>query len=342
MRALFLDAPGSLSLREIPTPAPGPGDLLVRVEAATTCGTDLKAWRRGHPQIPMPGPFGHEWAGTVVGTGEGAKFHVGDGIMGAHSAPCGECLWCRRGQPNLCGSIMATKVLGSYAETLLIPRRIAETNVYPKPEGLPWAEAALVEPLACAVQGVLELKKAGAYLEDGARALVIGPGAIGLIFVALLRREGVAVDLAGRNPERLAVGASLGATPMSLDDAPRAVYDMVIEATGQVEIWERSVDFARRGGHVLLFGGPPGGTRASFDTHRLHYDQITLLSPFHFGPEAVRLAAEALPHLGLGVLVTGDRRLEEAEAVFADLDAGRGLKYAFRPNARRQNVGTGE
>lgn len=332
MRALFLEGPGSLSLRDVAAPEPGSGDLLVRVEAATTCGTDLKAWRRGHPQIPMPGPFGHEWAGTVIATGEGAKFHVGDEVMGAHSAPCGECLWCLRGQPNLCESIMATKVLGSYAEELLIPRRIAETNVYPKPEGLPWAEAALLEPLACAVQGVLELRKAGAYLGEGARALLIGPGAIGLMFVALLRREGIAVDLAGRNPERLRVGETLGARAMSLDDAPKNACDVVIEATGGVEIWERSVDFARRGGHVLLFGGPPGGTRAGFDTHRLHYDQITLLSPFHFGPEAVRLAAEALPGLGLGVLVSGDRRLEEAEAVFADLDAGRGLKYAFRPN----------
>ncbi len=332
MRAVLLEAPGVLRLAEREIPEPGPGDLLVRVEAATTCGTDLKAWRRGHPQIPMPGPFGHEWAGTVLAAGEGAKFSPGDEVMGVHSAPCGYCPPCRRGQENLCETIMATKVLGSYAERLLIPKRIADVNVYAKPAGLPWAEAALLEPLACAVQGVLELKKAGAWLGEGARALVIGPGAIGLMFVALLRRDGVAVDLAGRNPERLAVGEGFGARAMGLGEVPTGAYDVVVEATGTVEIWERSVDFPRRGGHVLLFGGPPGGARASFDTHRLHYDQITLLSPFHFGREAVRLAAEALPELGLGALVSGERTLEEMDATFRDLEAGRGLKYAVRPD----------
>ena len=331
VRALILDAPGRLSVIERDLDSPGLGGLLVRVEAATTCGTDLKAWRRGHPQIPMPGPFGHEWAGTVIEAGEGAKFAPGDAVMGVHSALCGQCLWCTRGQENLCESIMATKVLGAYAETLLIPKRVADVNVYAKPDALPFAEAALLEPLACAVQGLIELRKVGAYLGSDARVLVIGPGAIGLMFVAVLRREGITVDLAGRNPVRLVVGAGLGATSLALDDARRD-YDVVIEATGQVEIWERSVEFVRRGGHVTLFGGPPGGTRASFDTHRLHYDQITLLSPFHFGTEAVRLAAEALPELGLGVLISGERTLDEMDATFRDLEAGRGLKYVVRPS----------
>lgn len=331
MRALFLNGPGQLEVVERDLGLPGPGELLLRVEAATTCGTDLKAWRRGHPQIPMPGPFGHEWAGIVVAAGEGAKFKAGDAVMGVHSAPCGHCLWCTRGQENLCESIMATKVLGSYAQMLKVPQRIADVNVYPKPRELPFAEAAMIEPLACAVQGVLELKKGGAWFGEGSRALVIGPGAIGLMFVALLRREGVNVDLAGRNKERLAVGERLGAHVLSLDDA-RTDYDIVIEATGQVEIWERSVDFSRRGGYVMLFGGPPGGTRASFDTHRLHYDQITLLSPFHFGTAAVRGAAEALPGLGLHELLSGDRTLDEMDATFKDLDEGKGVKYVIRPN----------
>lgn len=330
MRALILEAPGQLAIVERDPGLPGPGELLLRVEAATTCGTDLKAWRRGHPQIPMPGPFGHEWAGIVVAAGEGAKFRAGDALMGVHSAPCGHCLWCTRGQENLCESIMATKVLGAYAQMLLVPKRIANVNVYAKPRELPFAEAAMLEPLACAVQGMIELRKAGAWLGDGSRALVIGPGAIGLMFVSLLRRAGIRVDLAGRNAMRLAVGERLGATPLALDEARRD-YDVVIEATGQVEIWERSVDFSRRGGHVMLFGGPPGGTRASFDTYRLHYDGITLLSPFHFGTQAVREAAESLPHLGLGVLLSGDRTLDQMDATFRDLEAGKGIKYVVRP-----------
>lgn len=333
MRSLFLEAPGQIALRETDVPEPGPGELLVRVKAATTCGTDLKAYRRGHPKIPMPGPFGHEYAGVVEAVGEGAAFRPGEDVMGVHSAPCQRCFWCLRGQENLCDSIMETMVLGSFAEYLLIPERIARLNVFEKPASLPFVQASLLEPLASVAQGVLELQKMG-VLPGVENALVIGPGAIGLMWLAALRAEGVSqVTVAGRNPERLAVAERMGARvePASAIPPLEPGYDLVVEATGQVAIWESSVDHARRGGTVVLFGGPPGGSRASFDTHRLHYDQIALLSPFHFGTAAVRLSHEWLTTLDFSLLVTAERSLEEAEATFADLEAGRGIKYAFVP-----------
>lgn len=333
MRSLFLEAPGRLSLRDVELPQPGPGELLVRVKAATTCGTDLKAFRRGHPKIPMPGPFGHEYAGVVERVGEGAPFREGEAVMGVHSAPCQRCFWCLRGQENLCDSIMETMVLGSFAEVLLIPERIARLNVFEKPDALPFARASLLEPLASVAQGVLELRKTG-VLPGVENALVIGPGAIGLMWLAALRAEGIAnVTVAGRNPERLAVAERMGARVERADAIPPLDpgYDLVVECTGQVSVWESSVDHTRRGGMVVLFGGPPGGTRASFDTHRLHYDQITLLSPFHFGTAAVRLSREWLLSLDFSPLITAERSLEEAEATFADLEAGRGIKYVFTP-----------
>ena len=333
MRSLFLEAPGRLALRETAVPEPAEGELLIRVKAATTCGTDLKAFRRGHPKIPMPGPFGHEYAGTVEAAGEGALFREGEAVMGVHSAPCQRCFWCLRGQENLCDSIMETMVLGSFAEFLLIPERIARLNVFDKPDGLPFAQASLLEPLASVAQGALELRRTG-VLPGVESALVIGPGAIGLMWMMALRAEGVArVTVAGRNPERLATAERMGARIESADAIPPLDpgYDLVVEATGQVAVWESSVDHARRGGTVVLFGGPPGGTRAAFDTHRLHYDQISLLSPFHFGTEAVRLSREWLLSLDFSPLVTAERPLEEAAATFADLEAGRGIKYAFVP-----------
>ncbi|HLK16454.1 MAG TPA: alcohol dehydrogenase catalytic domain-containing protein [Fimbriimonadaceae bacterium] len=331
MRALYLNAPRELSLAEVPTPELGPGDMLLRVRAATTCGTDLKAFRRGHPQIPMPGPFGHEYSGVVEAASGDAPFSVGDAVMGVHSGPCQTCYWCRNGQENLCESIMETKVLGSFAEFLLIPARIARLNVFRKPEGLPFEQAALLEPLACVAQGMLELEPSA--LE---RVLVIGPGAIGLMFVAALRAVGVSdVTLAGRNRERLAVGERFGARTATMEEArdPGRGYDAVIECTGAPEVWEHSVDFVRRGGRVMLFGGLPSGTRVSWDAGRLHYDQITLLSPFHFGTEAVRLAHKWLVVNGIDLseLISGERSLSEADAVFAALEAGEGIKYVFKP-----------
>jgi L-iditol 2-dehydrogenase len=227
---------------------------------------------------------------------------------------------------------MATKVLGSYAEYLLVPERIARLNVFLKPPTLSFEVASLLEPLSCVAEGLRGLR-----LSPHSSVLVIGPGAIGLMFVAALRLLGVEhVALAGRNKTRLAVSERLGATPHLIEDLPTQnprEYDLVIECTGSVEIWEKSVDYARRGGTVVLFGGCPSGTRASFETRRLHYDQITLLSPFHFGTKAVRTAMEWLlhPRMDLSPLLSGHRELEDGVQVFADLRAGLGLKYVFTP-----------
>jgi L-iditol 2-dehydrogenase len=331
MRALVLEAPGSMSLQEVEIPTPGPGEVLVRVKAATTCGTDLKAYLRGHPQIPMPGVLGHEYSGVVAAVGEGAPFNVGDAVMGVHSAPCQECYWCQRDQENLCESIMATKVLGSYAEYLLVPERIARLNLFIKPDHLSFEKACLLEPLACVAQGVALLP-----LRPDSSVLIIGPGAIGLMFVAAIRQMGVEdVTLAGRNERRLAAGEQMGAKICKVDEIPKddRRYDIVIECTGQVEVWEKSIFYARRGGTVMLFGGCPGGTQASFDTKTLHYDQIALISPFHFGTQAVRTAREWLlnPLFDLSEIITGERALEEGEQVFTDLRNGAGLKFVFKP-----------
>lgn len=331
MKALILRAPGELELAHTRIPQPMAGEVLIRVKAAPTCGTDLKAYLRGHPQIPMPGVFGHEYSGVVAATGEGAPFAVGDAVMGVHSAPCQSCFWCLRGQENLCESIMATKVLGSYAEYLLIPERIARLNVFPKPAEISWEHAALLEPLSCVAQAI-ELKKPDA----DAKVLILGPGAIGLMFAAALKHLGIQkVDLAGRNKDRLAVGEHLGARPILNGDLQNigSDYDVVIECTGSVEVWERSIHFARRGGTCILFGGCKAGTTASFDTRRIHYDQISLLSPFHFGTSAVRTARRWLldARFDLAPLITATKTLEQAGEVFDALQLGRGLKYVFQP-----------
>jgi L-iditol 2-dehydrogenase len=332
MRALVLAEPGHIALDEVEIPTPGPGEVLVRVKAAPTCGTDLKAYLRGHPQIPMPGVFGHEYSGVVEASGPGAPFSAGDAVMGVHSAPCGSCYWCDNDQENLCEQIMDTKVLGSYAEYLLIPAHIARANLFAKPDSLSFERAALLEPLACVAHALGMLKN----LRDQ-RVLVIGPGAIGLMFssaLAYLRVQDV--TLAGRNPLRLKIGESLGARPYHydrLDEIRGRGFDLVIECTGREEVWERSISLARRGGAVVLFGGCPTGATIQLDTARIHYDQISLISPFHFGTEAVRTARDWLldRRLGLDLLISGYRELADGTRVFEDLRNGQGVKYVFCP-----------
>lgn len=329
MRALVLNEPGNLSLQSVPIPEPGFGELLLKVEAATTCGTDLKAFHRGHPQIPMPGVLGHEYSGVVAEAGIGAQFLIGEAVMGVHSAPCGQCRWCLRGQENLCETIMETKVLGSYAEYLLIPNRIASLHVFRKPESLSFQLASLLEPLSCVTQGIQSFSH-----KQHDDVLVIGPGAVGLMFVASLRKLGMAqVSLLGRNEARLAVGAGYGSEILKWDDVGARQWDLVIECTGSLEVWERSIGLVRRGGTAVLFGGCPAGTKAAIDTKSLHYGQVDVLSPFHFGSGAVQEARDLLldPSFDLSPLISGKRELEEGPQVFQDLSAGIGIKYVFTP-----------
>lgn len=332
MDALVLCEPGALELQKLEIPTPQDGELVVKVETATTCGTDLKAFMRGHPQIPMPGVFGHEYSGIVISRGEGAPFEVGTDVMGVHSAPCQACYFCNSGQENLCEQIMTTKVLGSYAQYLKIPAHIARLNVFEKPRELSFNRASLLEPLACVAHGIHSLK---AKLTD--RVLIIGPGAIGLMFVLALRAIGVRdITLLGTNRERLDVGDEFGARPKLIDDIQTDLgrgYDVVIECTGKLEVWETSINYVRRGGTVMLFGGCPTGSVVQLQTSRVHYDQITIISPFHFGTQAVRQAREWLLDFKLPFdrLISGETELADALAVFRDLVAGRGIKYAFKP-----------
>jgi L-iditol 2-dehydrogenase len=340
MTGVILQAPGQLVVSKVPVPDLEPGDLLVQVECATTCGTDLKAFLRGHPQIPMPGLFGHEYSGIVAATGDGACFKVGQAIMGVHSAPCGTCFWCHRGQENLCESIMETKVLGTFAEYIRVPARIAQKNVYAKPAEISFGLASLLEPFSCVAQAIEELKlalNAPKGLHENLSVLIIGPGAIGLLFVAALKNLGVEeIVLAGRNPLRLEVGEQLGAKPQMMKDIPNPSgrgFDIVIECTGQPEIWQTSIDHVRRGGTLVLFGGCPSDSMVTFATKRVHYDQISILSPFHFGTGAVKLARQWIVESksDLNLLLSGSRNLDMTAQVFEDLKFGKGIKYCIQP-----------
>ena len=264
-------APGDVRIEDLPPSEPGAGEVLIRVDAALTCATDAKAYRRGHPVLlgPTPARFGHEYAGTVIATGDGARFAPGDRVAGANSAPCDRCEACLRGQEPLCQNLFPL-LNGAYAEQLLIPERIATINLHRLSDGVEPALGALCEPLACALHGV-EASEAQA----GERVAVLGRGALGRLLAAALAARGCAVT-----------------TLASADPDPPAQFDRVIEAAGSAEAWQRAVALVRPGGTVALFGGLPGGTSVAFDAYRLHYEAITLRGVFHHAPRHVRAAID--------------------------------------------------
>jgi L-iditol 2-dehydrogenase len=337
----MLVEPGRLEMREVVPQHPGPGELLLQVKCALSCGTDLKAYRRGHPMWPLPTPFGHEFAGVVVEVGPGVgNFRPGDALMAAPTAPCGNCFYCSRGQENLCAQSMEKMVLGAYADYILLGAHVVARNAFVKPAHLPFEQAALLEPLACVVHAL-----AIARPEQFESVLVIGAGPFGLLQMLALRARGVhEIVIAGRGARRLQWARELGAdrvvdvTQTEADEVLSGINggfgaDLVIECTGQIAAWESGFARVRRGGRVVFFGGCSVGTALSVDTRRMHYDNLTLLSPFHFRPRDVRMAFDLLSggSLGAQAIITARRSLGQLAEVFAMLEEGSVLKCAVIP-----------
>ena len=303
MRALVFHGPRDLRLEDAPEPVPGEGDVLLQVEVALTDGTDLKAYRRGHPVLlgPPPSPFGHEVCGIDVATGRR--------VVAANSAPCGTCPPCARGQETLCESLFPL-LNGAYAELLLVPERIARRNVLPVPAGLPSEVAAMTEPLACCLHGV---DVAG--IANGDTVAVVGAGPIGLMLCACVADAGGRPVVVGGRPERRALAPLFGAVPAEPEGA-----DVAIEAAGTEEAWSRALALVRPGGTVLAFGGLPGGSRVAVDPYRIHYEEVRLVGAFHHTPRYFRaalgfLASAAYP---FERLVTHRVGLDGVGALFAD------------------------
>lgn len=338
MLAALLVKPGKIELQEVKAPEPSKGEVLVKIKTALTCGTDLKAFHRGHPVIPMPGMFGHEFSGIIAETGKDVRgFKAGDEVMAVHSAPCLKCKYCRKKLYNLCVNIMGTKVLGAFAEYIKLPPHIVKQNLFHKPKNLSFKEAAFLEPLSCVVHGMANLK-----IKGGDKALVIGAGSIGLLHLILLKNKKADVMVTGFEKKRLFLAKSLGAAsaikPEKLSNAinkytDNSGVDYVFECTGQPDVWQSSVNYVRRGGTVVLFGGCRSGTTVTYDTGRLHYDEITLRGVFHYTPADVKKAYNLLKNgpIKVSMLISGNYPLKDVEKAFQKLIDGEGLKYAIIP-----------
>jgi L-iditol 2-dehydrogenase len=312
---LILHAPGDLRLEDVPDPVPREGDVLLEVEVALTDGTDLKAYRRGHPVLlgELPSPFGHEVCGIDVATGRR--------VVAANSSPCGSCGACRRGQETLCERLFPL-LNGAYAELLLVPKRIASRNLLPVPPGLSAEVAALTEPLACCLHGI-----DAAGVEHGQTVAVVGLGPIGLMLCACVADAGARPVAVGSREERRALASSFGAVTSD----PEGV-DVAIEAAGTVEAWERALDLVRPGGTVLAFGGLPRDVRVAIDPYRIHYEEVRLVGSFHHAPRHLRAA---LAFLASGAYpferrITHEVGLEGVAGLFDDPPRDY-LKAAVRP-----------
>lgn len=343
MRAVRLLGADQVEITEVELPSPAPGEVQVRVHTATTCGTDLKVFHRGGHARMLKAPclFGHEGAGEVCALGEGVgEFALGDRVVWNNSAPCGECFFCKKGDPSLCEDILFLN--GTYAEQVNIPARLVAKNLLHIPEGLSYDLAAMSEPLACVLHGA---EKIG--ITAGETIVLLGDGGIGLMFVTAAALAGAKICVIGGSDRRLEVARQLGAvaTLNRHDDGDARDWlaeqighpygaDVVIEAAGRPQAWNDAVDMVRKGGRVLLFGGCAKDTSVTFDTERIHYDAITLMGVFHNTPRHLREALKVLSGPGgesLRALLDVPMSLEQLPRAFARMDAREALKVPIRP-----------
>ena len=280
------------------------GEIIMKVKSALTCGTDVKTFRRGHPTIPFGEnkvAFGHEGSGVVYEVGNGVSdFKVGDRIAAHNTAPCHSCYSCRVGDYSMCDNLYQMR--GTWAEYVKIPAQIVKENVFKIPDNMSHKQAALLEPLSCAVYGV-DLSD----IKLGDLVVVNGCGPIGLMMLKCAKLKGASVIACDFTDLRLETAKKLGADMIvdlkKVDDQVDAVrqltpysrgVDVAIEATGVPEVWEKNMKMARKGGMVMEFGGCKPGTTITVDTKLLHYSQLTIKGVYHTTPKHVGMAFELI------------------------------------------------
>lgn len=343
MKSIQFYAPQDIRYEEVNIKEPNANEVLVKVKAALTCGTDLKTYRRGHPVLikKIPSGFGHEFSGIIEKVGKNVTdFKVGDRVVAANSAPCHKCFFCKKEEYNLCENLNFLN--GAYAEYITIPEQIVKYNLIKIPDGLSFEKAAFAEPLANVVHGV---ERTG--IKEGDTVGIVGIGPIGLMFAKLAKLKGAKVIAAGRNPLKLKLAKEFAGVDEVIDlnkyKNPEKIFlsfteqnkglDVAIECVGHPEIWERMFTFVRRGGTVHLFGGCESGTSINIDTRRLHYDEIKVISVFHHTPKYFREALNLIAENEIDVekLITLKMPLEFTKQALQLHSNGEAIKVLLTP-----------
>jgi L-iditol 2-dehydrogenase len=324
-----------LRIEECEIPEIGDGDVLVKNKISTTCGTDVKIYKRGYPLLAPPHPFGHEFSGIIAAVGSKVKgFKEGDRVAVHNTAPCNECYYCKQGLHSMCEDLLFNR--GSYAEYVWVPERIVHQNMFKLSNAITHKTASLLEPLSCAVYGI---ENCPIHLGD--TVVINGAGPIGLMFTRLAVLRGAKVVVTDMSDNRLKLAEKLGAwitiNLTNVEDSVEAVKavtdskrggDIIIEATGLIGVWESSVRMARKGGFVLMFGGTKSGSTLRVDSTLMHYSQLTIKGVFHTTPRHVMTAFEML---NMGVIssdafIQNEYKLEELELAIKEHAQGKVIK----------------
>lgn len=346
MYASVFYGPEDIRYEKVKTPEINENEILVKVEAVLTCGTDLKTYLRGHPVLikKTPALFGHQFAGEIVQIGKNVKkFQLGQKVIPVNSSPCFKCIYCKKEKYSLCENILFLN--GAYAEYIAVPQEIVENNTYEVPASTSPEIAASLEGLAVVMHGFDKSE-----ITKDKTVCIIGTGSIGLLFAALVKKAGAKVVSIGRSESKLKLAKELGADHIfSMNDLKEEELilkikditdgigpDVVIEAVGQKETWEFATKIVSKGGLVNFFGGCKKGIKVELDTFRLHYDELKVLGVFHHTPRYVKQALKILSEKSfqeniLEKIITKKIPLSKLEEAFKLQKDGQVVQVAIEP-----------
>ncbi|MEV2246567.1 zinc-dependent alcohol dehydrogenase family protein [Streptomyces sp. NPDC049970] len=329
MRAAIVEAPGKVSVTTVPDPTPGPREVVVSVASCGLCGTDLHILQ-GEFAPSLPLVPGHEFAGEIVGVGRDVtELSIGDRVAVDPSLHCHECRYCRSGRGNLCErwAAIGVTVAGGAAEYAVAP----VANCVKLPEHIDVKDAALIEPLSCAVRGYDVLSST-----LGADVLIYGSGTMGLMMLELAKRTGAAgVDVLDVNPERLATASLLGCTRSAAgaDELDRpGGWDVVIDATGNAGAIQDGLGRVAKGGTFLQFGVADYATTAVIEPYRIYNQEITItgsMAVLHSYERAAALFATGV--LDPSVFISDRLPLDQYPQAIDRFKAGIGRKIVVEP-----------
>lgn len=299
MKAAQYHGPQQITLENLPEPTCGEGEALVAMRACGICGTDVKTYMRGHPLIPPGSVLGHEVAGVITESRH-AGFAVGERVVVAPYVPCLSCTMCQRGHYSLCEHLFESSMdPGGFAETVRVPRRIADQALLKIPNHLDFMTASLTEPLACALHGIEALP-----LRSGQSLLIMGDGPMGLLQAVLGKVLGASpVILSGVTPLRLDFARKVAdrvidVSKQNLADELRSLIpagpENIVVSVGSTPVVQEALQLVGKGGAVNVFAGMPKDAALSLPLNRIHYDEVRILGTFGFGPQHFRRALEIL------------------------------------------------
>lgn len=341
MRSWLYYGPKDIRFEKIDKPSLEVGEVLVKIAAAVTGGTDTKTYLRGHPRIikTLPSAFGYEFAG-VVEDSRFQNFNPGDRVVAANTAPCYKCFFCKKEEYELCKNLDFLN--GSFAEYIKIPAQIAQHNLYKIPNDLDFQAAVMTQTLAVVLQGFYKTE-----IKPGDVVAIYGLGAIGQCFIKLCKNyiNDVTVVAIGRSESKLELARNNGADHClrhcepegrgnpDLETKVKALTqdygaDKVIEATGSIEAWQEAMSLVRPGGTVNFFGGPPKGSKIELDSFQIHYQETKIVSSFHHQPKYIKEALELISSgkIKMNDLISHEMRLEDLEKALNMMIAGEAMK----------------